>query len=579
MPLGDFLTAYLQKIRVTHLFAIPGDLVLRLFFRFGRRRNLHVVTFSHEPGVGFAADGYARATGRIGVVCVTYGAGGHNMVNPVAGSFSERVPILVISGGPGEEERKLGTLIHHQAREIESQLHIYRELTCAAKVLDDPRTAAEDIDEVLRTMWVNQRPGYLEVHRDMVDCLIEVPPSLIEWDGRLSFPRSDERKLTEAVRETTARFNQSKRPAVIFGIETYRYRLANEIVALAERLGAPVMTSVLAKGAFPMDHPLHMGVHIGPLSPPAIRRRIDAADLVLNVGTLLTDMNLGSRPPQIDRPRSVWAVENRVNISYHTYTNVMLRHFVQHLLRAPLRRHRESVKYADNLGSRVRARAGRLQVAEVLHEINRFLVDKPDYMVVAESGDMLFAGLDVRVPGRAGYLAQGYYASMGFGVPGALGAQIGVGRRPLVLCGDGAFQMTGPEIAQAPRHGLNPIVLVMNNRGWGIFRPVAEREDLLTIPPWPYADLARLWGGAGWRVSTAGALRDALAQAAHCPSFAVIEAIVDEHDLSPVTRKYIASAARDAAKPPPRGGPDRRSGDWMPSPSSTVHRRPVRKRG
>ena len=121
MQVGDFLVAYLQKIGVTHLFGIPGDLVINLFFKFGRPRGLKIVTLSHEPGVGFAADGYARATGRIGVVCVTYGAGGLNMVNPVAGSFSERVPILVLSGGPGEEERKLGQLIHHQAKEIESQ--------------------------------------------------------------------------------------------------------------------------------------------------------------------------------------------------------------------------------------------------------------------------------------------------------------------------------------------------------------------------------------------------------------------------------------------------------------------------
>jgi TPP-dependent 2-oxoacid decarboxylase len=544
MPLGDFLTAYLQKLGVTHLFGIPGDLVVRLFFRFARRRNLRIVTFSHEPGVGFAADGYARATGKIGVVCVTYGAGGLNIVNPVAGSFSERVPILVISGGPGDEERKLGTLIHHQAKEVESQLHIYRELTCAAKLLADPRTAAEEVDEVVRTMWLTQRPGYLEVHRDMVDRIIEVPSSIIAWDGRLSFPRSDEHKLAEAVRDTTARFNAARRPAVIVGIETHRYRLANEMVALAERMGAPVVTSVLAKGAFPMDHPLYMGVHIGPLSPAPIRRRVAAADLLLDLGTLRTDMDLGSRPPRADRAGSVWAIDNRVDVSYHSYTDVMLRDFVKELLQAPLRRHRETVRYADNLNARVRAKADHLQVTEVLREVNAFLVDKPDYMVVAESGDMLFAGLDVRVPGRGGYLAQGYYASMGFGVPGAMGAQIGVGRRPLVLCGDGAFQMTGPEIAQAPRHGINPIVLVMNNGGWGIFRPIVEREDLLALPPWPYAELAKLWGGAGWRVTSASELRAALREAAHCATFCVIEARIDEHDLSPVSRKYIAASAR-----------------------------------
>jgi indolepyruvate decarboxylase len=543
MPLGDFLVAYLHKLGVTHLFGIPGDLVLSLFFRFGHRQGLKIVTLSHEPGVGFAADGYARASGRLGVVCVTYGAGGHNMVNPVAGSFAERVPILIISGGPGEEERNLGTLIHHQAKDVESQHRIYQELTCASAVIRDPRTAAEEIDAVVRTMWEHQQPGYIEIHRDLVDRVISVPKRLIEWNGRLKFAKSDRRKLGEAVRDTVERWNASKRPAIIFGIETQRYRLTREIVHLAERLGAPCMTSVLAKGAFPMDHPLHMGVHIGPLSPKPICKRIDAADLVLNLGTLLTDMNLGSRPPVIDRPRSIWAVDGRVNVSFHTYTDVTLRDFIESLLGVRMRRHREKVCYADNLPSAV-SKGKAIRVADVLIEINRFLAEKKDYLVVAESGDMLFAGLDLCVPGSSAYLAQGYYASMGFGVPGAIGAQIARGLRPLVLCGDGAFQMTGMEIAQAPRHGTNPIVVVMNNGGWGIFRPVAEREDLLAVPEWCYARLAELWGGKGLQVTSADDLRAALRTAAACDSFVIIEVAIDTHDLSPVSRKYIAASAR-----------------------------------
>jgi len=110
MTLGDFLVAYLQKIGVRQVFGIPGDLALKLFFALGKRHGLDVLTFSHEPGVGFAADGYARATGKIGVICVTYGAGGHNMVNPVAGSFSERVPLLIFSGGPGRKNANSGHL-------------------------------------------------------------------------------------------------------------------------------------------------------------------------------------------------------------------------------------------------------------------------------------------------------------------------------------------------------------------------------------------------------------------------------------------------------------------------------------
>ncbi len=561
MALGDFVVAYLRKIGVRHIFGIPGDLALQLFFALGQEHRFEILTFSHEPGVGFAADGYARATGRIGVVCVTYGAGGHNLVNPVAGCFSERVPLLVFSGGPGEEERKLGTLIHHQAREIESQFRIYSEVTCAACVLSDPHTAARELHRVVRAIWAEQRPGYVEIHRDMVSREIEVPDELIEWDGRLHFQESNNRKVEEAAHEAAAMFNASIRPVVIVGIEIHRYKAAHDVVQLAERMGAPVLTTVLGKGAFPMNHPLHMGVHIGPISPPSIVARMDAADCVLNLGCLKTDMNFGNRPPHIIQDKTLWAVDRRVDIKYHTYTDVGVNDFVRALLRESLREHHEEVRYADNLGNHEACAghakaAGTIRVAELLSAVNEFLAAKRRYLVAAESGDMLFGALDIRVPPSGSYLAQGFYASMGFGVPAALGAQVGSGLRPLVLCGDGAFQMTGMEISQAPRFGANPIVLVANNGGWCIFRPVAERRDLLQIPPWPYARMAELWGGAGFEVHSAAELREALEAAHSARTFAIIDAHVAPDDLSPVTLKYIRAAAR-RSRPPAEKRPGR----------------------
>jgi indolepyruvate decarboxylase len=549
MKLGDFLVAYLRKIGTEHLFGIPGDLALKLFFSLGRKHGFNVHTFSHEPGVGFAADGYARVSRKIGVMCVTYGAGGHNTINPVAGSFSERVPILIFSGGPGEEERRLGTLIHHQARDIESQHRIFKEVTCASAVLTDPRRAAQQLHEVVRAIWAEQRPGYIEIHRDMVDRVIEVPDEIIEWDGYLHFHPSDSSKVAEAARETAAMFNASRKPVLIAGIEIHRYKSSAELVALAEKLGAPVCTTVLGKGAFPMDHPLYMGVHIGPISPPSMVKRFDEADLVINLGCLKTDMNFGNRAPHIIQDRTVWAVDRKVDVKHHTYTDVGVRDFTRGLLKQDLKTHHEKVEYADNLPKETARNGHQIKVADILRAVNDFLAAHKAHIVVAESGDMLFGGLDIRVPSGGTYLAQGFYASMGFAVPAAMGAQIGSGLRPIVLSGDGAFQMTGPEISHAPTFGVNPIVMVINNGGWGIFRPIVEQRKLLEIPPWPYANLAREWGGAGFEAQTPEELRTAIELAHQEAKFSIIDVRVERDDLSPITVKYIKAAAKRSQAP------------------------------
>ncbi len=232
---------------------------------------------------------------QIGVLCVTYGAGGHNVVNTVAGSFSGRVP--------GEEKRKLGVLIHHQTKEIESQFHIFHEITCATKIINDRRTAATDIDEVVQNIWRYQQPGYIEIHQDMVESEIAVPHHISEWNGVFSEASSDTRKVEESVRDTAERFQAARKPAVIVGTDAFRHKVTTDVIALVEKMGAPCRTTVLAKGAFPMDHPQDMDVHIGAISPTPICQRIEEADLVIHLGALLTDMNLGSQPQYIHRGR------------------------------------------------------------------------------------------------------------------------------------------------------------------------------------------------------------------------------------------------------------------------------------
>jgi indolepyruvate decarboxylase len=108
--------------------------------------------------------------------------------------------------------------------------------------------------------------------------------------------------------------------------------------------------------------------------------------------------------------------------------------------------------------------------------------------------------------------------------------------------------MTGVEIAHALRYKLNPIVVLLNNGGWGIFRPVTHRQDLLALPTWRYADLARLWGGRGFRVETVAQLRRALDEAERAGTFAIIEVMIGSRDLSPMSVKYIRASAKKGKK-------------------------------
>ena len=197
-----------------------------------------------------------------------------------------------------------------------------------------------------------------------------------------------------------------------------------------------------------MDHPLYMGVHVGPISPPPIVARMDEADFVLNLGCLKTDMNFGNRPPHIIEGKSVWAVDRRVDVKYHTYMNVGVRDFVRALLQAgyPARTTRPCV-YADNLREAIaRSNGGGapLRVGEILTRGQR----------VSRRAQALHGGgrvgrHAVRRTGRARAASAEPIWRRDFTPRWASrcrprsGAQVGSGLRPIVLCGDGGFQMTG----------------------------------------------------------------------------------------------------------------------------------------
>ncbi|MFN8007591.1 MAG: indolepyruvate/phenylpyruvate decarboxylase [Terriglobia bacterium] len=536
MKLYEILFNELYQQGVRKIFGIPGDFALNLFEALALYEKLQLVTFSHEPAVGFAADGASRISNGLAVCCVTYGAGGLNMLNSVACAYAEMSPLVVISGGPGKIEKESGILVHHQVKSFDTQINVYREVVEYAAILDDPRTAALHIRRAIDTALQKSRPVYLEVPRDMVFAEIEESESF----GGIELKINHE-ALKEASQEIIVRLNSSRMPVLIVGVEAHRYRLQEKVLHLAEKLQIPVASSFLGRGIFPVRHQQFIGTYLGTASPEAMRRVVESSDCLLMLGVMMTDTSLGILPETVNASNTILCVSRSVAAKQHVYHDVPLNLLIDALLDSselPRKGNslpQEKMDVSPSVNELIPPNSP-IRVTHLIQVLNDFVDQHPELPLVADTGDCLFASVDIR---SNQLIAPSFYGTMGFAVPAGMGVQLAGGKRPLILVGDGAFQMTGSEISQAPRYGLNPIIVLFNNSRWEmlqVFFPHAKYNENI---PWPFAKLAESWGGRGFEVRTSEELRSGLAAAWEETRFVLMDVHLEKGDISPILREFV----------------------------------------
>ncbi len=538
LSIGEYLIEQLYRHGVKHVFGVPGDYVLG-FYALMEKGPLKVIGTTREDAAGFAADAYARVKG-MGALCVTYCVGGLNATNPVAGAWAEKSPVVVISGAPGLKERVHNPLLHHKVRDFSTQFDIFSHLTVAAARLEDPLTAYDEIDRVLHAVERWKRPGYIEIPRDRVSVT-----HAHEHRDRSLEEMTDAGALAECMAEVTAMVNRAKRPVILADVELHRFGLQNALVKLVERSRIPVAATILGKSVIGESHPLYVGVYEGAMSGARVRRAVESADCLLMLGCLMTDMNLGIYTANLDPRRTVAASSEKITVSRHVFEEVPFRIFIEALVNADLRR-----RAAPRIPKRPAATAPqakdseRITMRTLFPIINRFLAD--DTVVISDVGDCLFGALDLRMHRRTEFLSPAYYTSMGFGVPAAVGVQSANRRlRPLVLVGDGAFQMTGLELSTIARLAMDPVVVVLNNHGYSTERQILDGpfNDILN---WRFARLPELLGaGRGYFVRTVGEVRAALTSAmADRTGFSLIEVDLDPYDISPALKRLGESLGK-----------------------------------
>lgn len=543
---ASYLIDRLHELGLNHVFGVPGDYILSLYALL-QESPIRVIGTTREDCAGFAADAYARLNG-IGCACVTYCVGGLNTVNAVACAYAERSPVVLLSGSPGAAERIRTPLMHHMVRDFSTQKDVFEKITVASAILDDPATAAREIERVLEALQRYKRPVYLEIPRDMVHVPLSGPPPARRDPDNGNDPAA----LAEALEDALTMLRAAKNPVALAGAEVHRFGLQKTMIRLVERLNIPVATTLLGKSVIEENHPLALGVYGGLVGREEVQEFVHNADCVLLLGTVLSDIDVAATT--LDEGRAISLTADRIAIRRHRYDNVRFTEFLTALAEgvgAPGRQPELGVDEAQSprrLMSESRScvpdprpplplsrpdPAAPITLASLFAHVNDVLTDET--LVIADVGESLFAAADLRIRGEGEFLSPAYYTSMGFAVPAMIGACFAAPKlRPLVFVGDGAFQMTGSEFSTAVRNNLNPIVIVLNNRGYSTEREILD-GPFNDVQEWNYEKLTEVvGGGVGLRVRTHGEFVSALETAfADCSQAYLMNVLLDPADRSP----------------------------------------------
>lgn len=532
LTIGSFLFDHLYSRGIRHAFGIPGDFALSTF-RWLERSDIDLITMTHEPMVGFAADGYARMRG-LGLACITYGVGGLNMLNSIAGAYAEKSPVIVVSGGPSATERRTDPLLHHKVKTFDTQRRIYEEVTCANTILLDPDTAASEIVRVVDAAIARQRPAYIEVPYDIVDTPIR------PFRPRKPEPiPTDPESLAECLRESVAFINRAKHPVILADVELHRHKLTNIALQIAEKFNIPVGATLLSKSVIRETHPLYIGVYGGALSEPACRKYVDNSDCVIMLGAFMTDVFLGINTSKLTRSRSILATTERLRVGLHRYDDIGFADYLRALRGSRIRRRRPFEN--PNPAAEIRPlRASERQDALDVEDVFRILglhIDE-NSVVVADTGDALFGAISLRTAKRKEFIASAYYLSMGFAVPASIGVMAAdPKKRVFTIVGDGAFQMTGMELSTAAQRDMAPVVIILNNEGYGTERLIMEGK-FNDIRNWDYTKVCEvIRAGQASVVHTKGQLDGALTNALSSNELSIIEVRLPRDAYSPAVRR------------------------------------------
>lgn len=542
MPsVSNFLLERMENAGIKHVFGVPGDYVLNFYKKLSDNKNIEVVNTTDESHAGFAADAYARING-IGCVCVTYNVGALKLANAIACAYAERSPVVMISGSPGIKERAEGMLLHHMVRSFECQKQIFENITCASAVLTDPTKAGYEIDRAFEALKYHKQPIYIELPRDIADKTISYD---VYRQGTPQSPIGNEEDLNDALEDTLEWLNNSKNPVILAGVQVARYGLGKDLLKFAEKSNIPIATTLLSKSVIDETHPLNLGVYAGETSQTGVQAAVENSDCLLMFGVLLTDMTLNFMPSRFNKRQIVSSSVEGMKIKNKTYGEVNFESFLRKLFKTEVNKKDARIEslICKERNEFVPQENAVISASRFFDKINS-IIDE-NHIIVADVGDSLFGSMDLIVRDSNNFLSPAYYTSMGFAIPGTLGALCASDSdKAIVIVGDGAFQMSCTELSTILDKNLNAIVFVLNNRGYTTERFLLD-GPFNNIRNWKYENIVNLIdGGTASTVSTEEELEKTINLVLQEKGLHVINVNIDQFDVSPALKRMTEGLSK-----------------------------------
>jgi len=552
---GKYLASRLTELDVRHYFTVPGDYNLILLDEFLKVDDLQMVSCCNELNAGYAADGYARATGGLAAVVVTYSVGGLSVLNAVAGAYAEDLPMIVISGAPNTNSTAEYEVLHHTLGKVDYDYvkEIYARVTADSITIRHPSEATTQIDRALDTALQTRKPVYLEVACNIASAPVSAPNPREFSSSR----PTDQRSLNSAVEHAAELLNEAHKPVLLAGAKVRAGNAEAALRELADATDYAVAIMPNAKSFFDEQHANYMGIYWGPVSTPGCSSIVESADICLLVGTLFTDYTTTGHTALVNRNKSIEVQTHHVVITGQTYNDIAMNDFLQALVSKLHRNDTSLESYKRIKEERPLEKCGSsvepLTTRQLFARIQQMLI--PDSAVIAETGDSWFNGMNLALPQGSRFEIQMQYGSIGWSVGATLGYCLACPERNVIACiGDGSFQLTAQEVSTMLRYGARPIVFLINNGGYTIEVEIHD-GPYNTINNWKYSELVEVFSGengTGWgcRVETEAELSEALDKAVVHDGLSLIEVQIDRDDCSKNLLEWGAHVAKNNGRPP-----------------------------